>query len=187
MMITMEMTLRPCLREPIPEIAEAAHYLDEAVSAHLAGKSNLADELIWRADMQVIREWTESLWGSKSPYVQFRAVPDAPPSLPHEERLKVRMPRSAEKRILHQRDGYHCRFCGIPVIPATVCSQKNQENLSKRAIVGSKERGSACRLPSHVVAVRPHTSSRQRRQQRHRKRRDRLCAMQLWTVALHTG
>lgn len=26
------------------------------------------------------------------------------------------MPTAVEKELLHQRDGYHCRFCGIPVI-----------------------------------------------------------------------
>jgi hypothetical protein len=51
-------TLRVCLRDPIPEIEEAARYLDEAVSAHLAGRSDLAQELIQRADMAAIREWT---------------------------------------------------------------------------------------------------------------------------------
>ena len=30
------------------------------------------------------------------------------------------MPSSAEKRALIERDGYHCRFCGIPVIRAEV-------------------------------------------------------------------
>jgi hypothetical protein len=43
--------LRRCLREPILEIAEAAEYLNEAVSAHLKGRRDLADELIRRADM----------------------------------------------------------------------------------------------------------------------------------------
>ena len=30
------------------------------------------------------------------------------------------MPTAAQKAVLHQRDGYHCRFCGIPVIRAEV-------------------------------------------------------------------
>jgi hypothetical protein len=30
------------------------------------------------------------------------------------------MPTAAEKALLHQRDGYHCRFSGIPVIRAEV-------------------------------------------------------------------
>ncbi|MEO6785121.1 MAG: HNH endonuclease [Chthoniobacteraceae bacterium] len=107
---------RPYLREPIPEIAEAARYLDEAVTAHLAGRFDLADELIRRTNTKAIRDWTESLWGTSSPYVQFRDVAGAPPSIPKEQRLKVRMPTTTEKRALLQRDGYHCRFCGIPVI-----------------------------------------------------------------------
>jgi hypothetical protein len=113
--------LRPCLRDPIPEIADAARYLDAAVSAHLAGRSDLAEELIRLADLPAISEWTESLWGAGSPYVKYRPVSDAPPCIPKEQRLKARMPTSAEKRDLHQRDGYHCRFCGISVIRMEVC------------------------------------------------------------------
>jgi 5-methylcytosine-specific restriction endonuclease McrA len=33
-----------------------------------------------------------------------------------EQRVKVRMPTIAEKKALHERDGYNCRFCGAPVI-----------------------------------------------------------------------
>lgn len=112
----MKADLRTCLRDPIPEIADAARYLDAAVSAHLAGSTKLAEELICLADMPVIRDWTESLWGSNSPYVTYTTVSNAPPNLPKESRVKVRMPTSTEKKELHQRDGYHCRFCGIPVI-----------------------------------------------------------------------
>lgn len=110
------MISRPYLREPIPEIGEAARYLDEAVSAHLAGRFEQAEALIRRADMPAIREWTESLWGRNSPYVKFRRVSDAPAKLSKEQREKLRMPTVAETRHLLLRDGYHCRFCGIPVI-----------------------------------------------------------------------
>lgn len=61
---------RFCFRDPIPEIFDAARYLDAAVSAHLTGRRDLAEELIRLADMPAIWEWTESLWGKKSPYVQ---------------------------------------------------------------------------------------------------------------------
>lgn len=106
----------PCLRDPIPEIFEAARHLDAAVSAHLAGQIQLAADLIRLADMPEIRAWTESLWGKASPYVVFRAIPDAPTWLPKDRRVKVRMPTKSEKDQLLQRDSYHCRFCGIPVI-----------------------------------------------------------------------
>lgn len=110
---------RKCLRDPIPEIAEASRLLDEAVTAHLAGNSETAANLFRRADMPVIREWTESIWGKNSPYVQYRpavAIPD----IAREDRVKLRMPTMAEKRSLHERDRYHCRFCGIPVIRTEV-------------------------------------------------------------------
>ena len=107
---------RLCLREPIPEIADAARYLDAAVSAHFQGRSDLVEELIRLADMPEIRKWTDSLWLGNSPYVQYRAVPDAPPKLSKEQREKVRMPTSDAKHDLHVRYGYHCVFCGIPLI-----------------------------------------------------------------------
>jgi hypothetical protein len=37
----MSTNLRTCLRDPIPEIFDAARYLDEAVTAHLRGRSEL--------------------------------------------------------------------------------------------------------------------------------------------------
>jgi len=109
-------TNRLCLREPIPEIFEAASLLDQAVTAHLNGERDAADKLIRQADMPAIRAWTESLWGTASPYVMFRTVPGAPPSIPKAERLDVRMPNTQERQALIERDGFHCRFCGIPVI-----------------------------------------------------------------------
>ena len=114
---------RTCLRTPIPEIADAARYLDAAVSAHLAGRRDLADALIRLADMPAVRDYTESLWGTASPHIHFRAVPDAPPSLARDQRIKVRMPTTAEKALLHQRDGFHCRFCAMPVIRAEIRSR----------------------------------------------------------------
>ncbi|USD35985.1 HNH endonuclease [Ferrimonas sp. SCSIO 43195] len=110
------MDVKHCLREPIPEIFDAARYLDAAVSAHLSGHQELAEELLRLSDMDVLREWTESLWGANSPYVQRREIPGAPAHLPQELRVPVRMPNTAERDALHKRDGFHCRFCGTPLI-----------------------------------------------------------------------
>lgn len=108
--------LSRCLRVPISEITDAASRLDAAVTAHLSGRFRDAEELIRCTNLVAIREWTESLWGKKSPYVRLRIVPGALPVLPISERIKMRMPTTAEKRLLFGRDGFHCRFCGIPVI-----------------------------------------------------------------------
>lgn len=54
--------------------------------------------------------------GKASPYVKVREVSDTPPVLARDRRIQVRMPNAEERRLLRKRDGYHCRFCGIPVI-----------------------------------------------------------------------
>lgn len=106
--------LENCFREPIPEIRDTARYLDAAVSAHLSGHRELASVLFLQADCDTTRAWLESIWGAKSPYVQLSPLPDEPldPAL----RVQSRMPSKTQMAQLHARDGYHCRYCGIPVI-----------------------------------------------------------------------
>jgi len=72
--------------------------------------------LISKANMPAIRDWTESIWGHNSPHVNYRPVVGVPLCLRKEQRIKAWRPAAAEERALHQRDGFHCRFCGIPVI-----------------------------------------------------------------------
>lgn len=112
--------LRRCFRDPIPEFVTAASHLDEAASAHRAGRTQSANELIRMADMPALREWTESLWGSASLYVQHVRIADSASILPKDQRVTARMPTAAEKSALHERDGFRCRFCGIPVIRAEI-------------------------------------------------------------------
>lgn len=111
---------RLCLRPAVPEITLAAECLDSSISAHMAGNTKEAADLIMAANISAIRDWVESLWGKASPYVQFRSIPDAPVTLSRAQRAAIRMPNLAEKRLLHVRDGYHCRFCGIPVVRAEI-------------------------------------------------------------------
>jgi hypothetical protein len=111
---------RLCFRDPITEIADAARYLDAAVSAHLHNEVRLAEELILLANNPLIREWTESIWGSNSSYVQFIPLQSSSPAASVPSKEKARMPSTFVMHELHERDGYHCRFCGIPVIRAGV-------------------------------------------------------------------
>jgi 5-methylcytosine-specific restriction endonuclease McrA len=113
--------LLSCLRAPIPEIFEAAEQLDQAVTAHLDGKKDLAAKLIRGANMLAIREWVESLWGKGGPWCQPRLLESDLPSIPKDRRTN-RMPNRAGLMRLVARDGYHCRFCGIPVVRAEVRS-----------------------------------------------------------------
>ncbi len=115
--------LRTCLRDPIPEIFDSARHLDAAVSAHLAGQRALADELIRLADIPAVTEWTESLWGSGGPWSRPLSVENPPTSVPKDQRVKARMPAIAVKSALLARDGFQCRFCGIPLVRKEMRSQ----------------------------------------------------------------
>ena len=107
---------RRYFREPIQEIYDAARYLDAAVSAHLQGHCSTAKELFRLANDPKVWSWTDSIWGKDSKYVQVTKQP----KLHNQPRARARMPDAAMKKALHERDGYHCRFCGIPVVHADV-------------------------------------------------------------------
>jgi 5-methylcytosine-specific restriction endonuclease McrA len=118
---------RACLRDPIPEIFEAASHLDAAVTAYLVGKWAKADELIRLADIPSIAEWTESLWGVGGPWTRPLRVENPLPYIARDQRLKARMPVRSERDALLARDGFHCRFCGIPVVRAETRSLIRRE------------------------------------------------------------
>ena len=116
----MNQVLRKCFREQIDKIFIALNYLDEAVNYHLIGNYQKTEQLILKADIPIIREWTESLWGKNSPYVNFRKIENAPPIFEKINRIENRMPNQDLKNKLIQRDGYNCVFCGIPLIRSEV-------------------------------------------------------------------
>ena len=105
--------LRVCLREPIPEIEFAAGLLEQAAAAHRSGQHAEARSLLERANIDAVRDWSESLWGKKS-----RFAPSGPywSSVAAPTTTHLRMPSLVERNAVHARDGYYCRFCGIPVI-----------------------------------------------------------------------
>lgn len=106
--------MKHCFRKPIAEVFDTARYLDAAVSAHLAGHRDVSAALFRLGNCVKTRAWLESIWGAKSPYVALTPLPGSP--LAPELRVKSRMPSKVQMAQLHARDGYHCRYCGIPVI-----------------------------------------------------------------------
>lgn len=107
--------LRLCISIPPPQIADAARYLDAAVTAHLYRDTSLADQLIRAADIPDIYRWLKPIWADSDLHLRLPHAARTP-SVRKDLRVKVRMPSRAEKDLIHQRDGYVCRFCGIPVI-----------------------------------------------------------------------
>jgi hypothetical protein len=108
--------LRVCLRPPIPEITIAAGLLNDAVTAHIDGRLGAAASLIEQANMPAIMEWAKSLVGKYSEYNTPRFRLDSLSKVPVTEREEKRMPSPDDKNTLHQHYGYHCCFCGTPVI-----------------------------------------------------------------------
>lgn len=109
--------MRGCLLEPVPAIFEAARLLRLAADAHAQGDSETAGNLFEKANLPSVRDWTESIWGKHRPDVlRYRKVPNAPPLIPSEARIRCRMPTRAEQEHLIAHYGYRCAFCGIPLI-----------------------------------------------------------------------
>lgn len=117
---------RRCLRDPIPEIFEAATHLSQALEAHFGGDRSSAAGLIARANQPSIREWVAPLLGSvsaypdRADYVRYRPVPSAPPVLSKADRVTVRMPSAEQQAELIRDQGRHCGFCHIPLVSVEV-------------------------------------------------------------------
>lgn len=105
---------RRYMLRPIPEIFQAADLLNSAADAHLNGNGALAADLLRQADMPVLSQWTEALWGAQNKDIhRFRPIENLPPL---QQKSQQRMPDAKIRKALIERDGYHCRYCGIPVV-----------------------------------------------------------------------
>jgi hypothetical protein len=107
---------RLCFAAPIPEIFEAARLLDQAVSAHLQGDFSGADRLVRDADIRTIGDWLDPIWLRRSALVKSRRVDGLPVILPKDQRHKPRTASKSLRKALVERDGHHCRFCGMPLV-----------------------------------------------------------------------
>lgn len=111
---------RRCLLEPIPAIYLAQDLLNEAAKCHVYGgdlNKKRAAEAIKEADLPEIAEWMESIWGAFSPPIHRRWVKEIKETdkVPDSARAKQYIPKKLRDKLV-ERDGYHCRWCGIPVI-----------------------------------------------------------------------
>ncbi len=113
------MSVRLCLREPIPEIEVAASHLRDAVAAHNSGHKALADMLFRRADDRAVWLWLDSVWGKQTDYNRPRRWSRADP-VTAPDRSLARRPTAETIRQVHLRDGHYCRFCKIPVISGKI-------------------------------------------------------------------
>ena len=114
---------RRCLREPIAELYQAAAFLDRGAGAHLAGDHLRAGALFRAANTGTVRDYIESMWGKRAlwpeqqHYLRRRKVDNLPLATPEVRGMKI---ATVTKREVVKRDGFLCRYCELPVIPASV-------------------------------------------------------------------
>jgi 5-methylcytosine-specific restriction endonuclease McrA len=87
--------------------------LAEAADALLAGDAESAAEKLRAADMMSVHSYVHSVMSRESLEIhRVRKIGGVAPA----ERAVARMPSAAVTAAMFARDGYRCRFCGIPVV-----------------------------------------------------------------------
>ena len=112
--------MRRSIKEPIPEIFEAWSFLNEAVDAHLAGERRLAEVCFNKADMRAVWEWLNPAWTRPDLNVVVSNPPDDTQPVSNDVRDSDRNIAPALRTAALLRDGYRCRYCGIPVVRADI-------------------------------------------------------------------
>lgn len=111
---------RHSLKPPIPEIFHAWNSLSKAADAHLAGDEVTAAHFFRSANLREVWDWVNPNWSQ--PHLNVTTANPAGDSktLPPALRDPIRDPNKQVKSAVLRRDGYRCRYCGIPVIHADI-------------------------------------------------------------------
>jgi 5-methylcytosine-specific restriction endonuclease McrA len=112
--------LRRCIKEPIQEIYAAWRTLNDAVDAHIAGRHDQADALFRLADDKKVWGWLNPAWGRPDLNVVIPKPDGDTAILSKALRDPLRDPPKSVMQAALARDGYRCRYCGIPVVDASV-------------------------------------------------------------------
>lgn len=109
---------RLSIREPIPEIFEAYYLLSAAADAHLHGQFEAAASLFARANIPAVYDWAWAEWQKPRLNIRVPKPENDTRKVPKSEKDKDL--RVAQKRLILARDGFRCRYCGIPVIDSDI-------------------------------------------------------------------
>lgn len=123
MKVELAHSLRRSIKEPIPAIFQAWDLLSSAADALLRGERLTAEALFGKANMPEVWHWTNPAQGPSPLQIRLNVrvwKPDGDTHpIPKLERDLQRHPTPKVKAAVLSRDGYRCRYCGIPVIEAS--------------------------------------------------------------------
>ncbi len=89
--------------------------LEQAAQAHVQGDAARANALFAKADIQSMTDYVLHIIGKVDLNVHRQSrTPQAALLLPKTQ--QAGMPSTAEQQQIFERDGWHCRCCGVPVI-----------------------------------------------------------------------
>lgn len=112
--------MRTCIKDPIPELYEAYDALKNATEAHLAGAVSEAAEQFKLANCSVVWTWLNTAWfGVVQHVVTMRPLADTR-VIHRAERDPDRNIAKTVKHMVLARDGFRCRYCGLPVVHADI-------------------------------------------------------------------
>jgi len=115
--LEISMSLRRSLCQPIPQVFAAAENILSAANRHLNGDFAGAESDLRKANDPEVWAYTDQAWGKGAAVrYEFLKLVEAPPRLAFADRPIPRMADVTTRKAVLARDGYHCRFCGIPVI-----------------------------------------------------------------------
>lgn len=98
-----------------PAHADVVQALTNASEAHVQGDMARANALLGDADIHGMTDYVLRIIGKVDAAIHRQArTPDAVLLIPKAQ--QVGMPGAAEQRKIFERDGWHCRCCGVPVV-----------------------------------------------------------------------